>query len=609
MTIESWLENIGLGMYRDLFNEHAIDLDILETLTNDDLEKMGIVSLGHRKKILQAIGRLEKIQETGPAIEYESEVELRDYLAVIWNYRRFFIGAVIIFSLAFWTYKGTVYFGNTSSFSNYTALINLSFPGYEAGKYPNDSLFKIEDIIASSVLNKIYQKHQIDPSKVPLNSFIKAFKVSYLSSEQDFIKQTYSKRIDLIDKKLELVELEKLQAELKEELNRVTQSQVLLLFEKNNDWPLRDVEVQALLEDVPAVWKENAINEKGVFSTEVTRYEVETLFDYDNIFGVVDSQAGAQWTTEPLIGLEMLKKNIVYFKNYLGDVGRIPNIKNYKTPATNLTISDLDDVEKPPTIQSYKTPTTGLFINDIIKATIEIENFVLPNLIFSYTQMGIYEDSIQVFLFYNSQIFQLEKEKELLDQKSKVINTVMETYSETVVERSETAAGVQRFSTGPTMPHLDGSFLRDLIALGKQSDEMEFKKGLMVELKGYRLKYTEIKSDINNLETLRENLKESKDDSTSTVFIEKMKNKTKSTVDELAYLLQSTKELEKQTGALNYLDQSMYSNLGYNKKDELLPEFVSSGNIKGYMIGVVVVLMIVAMVSFLSAYIKEKPVV
>jgi len=185
----------------------------------------------------------------------------------------------------------------------------------------------------------------------------------------------------------------------------------------------------------------------------------------------------------------------------------------------------------------------------------------------------------------------------------------METYSETVVERSETAAGVQRFSTGPTMPHLDGSFLRDLIALGKQSDEMEFKKGLMVELKGYRLKYTEIKSDINNLETLRENLKESKDDSTSTVFIEKMKNKTKSTVDELAYLLQSTKELEKQTGALNYLDQSMYSNLGYNKKDELLPEFVSSGNIKGYMIGVVVVLMIVAMVSFLSAYIKEKPVV
>jgi len=596
-------------MYRDLFNEHAIDLDILETLTNDDLEKMGIVSLGHRKKILQAIGRLEKIQETGPAIEYESEVELRDYLAVIWNYRRFFIGAVIIFSLAFWTYKGTVYFGNTSSFSNYTALINLSFPGYEAGKYPNDSLFKIEDIIASSVLNKIYQKHQIDPSKVPLNSFIKAFKVSYLSSEQDFIKQTYSKRIDLIDKKLELVELEKLQAELKEELNRVTQSQVLLLFEKNNDWPLRDVEVQALLEDVPAVWKENAINEKGVFSTEVTRYEVETLFDYDNIFGVVDSQAGAQWTTEPLIGLEMLKKNIVYFKNYLGDVGRIPNIKNYKTPATNLTISDLDDVEKPPTIQSYKTPTTGLFINDIIKATIEIENFVLPNLIFSYTQMGIYEDSIQVFLFYNSQIFQLEKEKELLDQKSKVINTVMETYSETVVERSETAAGVQRFSTGPTMPHLDGSFLRDLIALGKQSDEMEFKKGLMVELKGYRLKYTEIKSDINNLETLRENLKESKDDSTSTVFIEKMKNKTKSTVDELAYLLQSTKELEKQTGALNYLDQSMYSNLGYNKKDELLPEFVSSGNIKGYMIGVVVVLMIVAMVSFLSAYIKEKPVV
>ena len=53
-TMTAWLESLGLGQYADAFAEHAIDLEILADLSDQDLEKIG-VRLGHRRKILKAV--------------------------------------------------------------------------------------------------------------------------------------------------------------------------------------------------------------------------------------------------------------------------------------------------------------------------------------------------------------------------------------------------------------------------------------------------------------------------------------------------------------------------------------------------------------------------
>src|SRR3954468_21552018 len=52
--IGDWLDGLGLGQYRSAFAAHDIDFDVLEDLTDADLETIG-VSLGHRKKLLRAI--------------------------------------------------------------------------------------------------------------------------------------------------------------------------------------------------------------------------------------------------------------------------------------------------------------------------------------------------------------------------------------------------------------------------------------------------------------------------------------------------------------------------------------------------------------------------
>ena len=58
LDIDGWLRGIGLGRYAEDFRANGIDGELLSRLTNDDLRDIGVVSLGHRKKLLRAIATL-----------------------------------------------------------------------------------------------------------------------------------------------------------------------------------------------------------------------------------------------------------------------------------------------------------------------------------------------------------------------------------------------------------------------------------------------------------------------------------------------------------------------------------------------------------------------
>jgi class 3 adenylate cyclase/predicted ATPase len=56
--IAVWLERLGLKQYARCFAENDIDFSILCDLTDQDLEKIGVQPLGHRRKLLRAIEEL-----------------------------------------------------------------------------------------------------------------------------------------------------------------------------------------------------------------------------------------------------------------------------------------------------------------------------------------------------------------------------------------------------------------------------------------------------------------------------------------------------------------------------------------------------------------------
>jgi hypothetical protein len=56
-TITEWLASLGLPEYAQRFAENGIDASVLRYLTDQDLEKIGVL-LGHRRKMLAAIAEL-----------------------------------------------------------------------------------------------------------------------------------------------------------------------------------------------------------------------------------------------------------------------------------------------------------------------------------------------------------------------------------------------------------------------------------------------------------------------------------------------------------------------------------------------------------------------
>ena len=63
MDIAAWLRDLGLERYEQAFQDNEIDAEILPTLTADDLKDLGILVIGHRRKLLNAIGALTNATE------------------------------------------------------------------------------------------------------------------------------------------------------------------------------------------------------------------------------------------------------------------------------------------------------------------------------------------------------------------------------------------------------------------------------------------------------------------------------------------------------------------------------------------------------------------
>ena len=58
MDVVVWLRSLGLGKYEAVFRENDIDETVLPSLTHENLKELGVASLGHRVKLLDAIAAL-----------------------------------------------------------------------------------------------------------------------------------------------------------------------------------------------------------------------------------------------------------------------------------------------------------------------------------------------------------------------------------------------------------------------------------------------------------------------------------------------------------------------------------------------------------------------
>ena len=75
LDIAQWLSDIGLAQYQGAFRANDIDVSILVELTPEDLTDLGITSVGHRRKLLAEI---TKLQLDGPVTSAQNASDTTD---------------------------------------------------------------------------------------------------------------------------------------------------------------------------------------------------------------------------------------------------------------------------------------------------------------------------------------------------------------------------------------------------------------------------------------------------------------------------------------------------------------------------------------------------
>ncbi len=68
VDVAAWLTGLGLEQYQQAFRDNEIDADLLPKLTADDLKDLGVVLIGHRRRLLQAIADLGSSQEAATSV-------------------------------------------------------------------------------------------------------------------------------------------------------------------------------------------------------------------------------------------------------------------------------------------------------------------------------------------------------------------------------------------------------------------------------------------------------------------------------------------------------------------------------------------------------------
>src|SRR3954453_6917927 len=58
MDVAAWLRALGLDQYEAAFRANAVDAEVLPTLTGEELKDIGVSSIHHRRRLLEAIAVL-----------------------------------------------------------------------------------------------------------------------------------------------------------------------------------------------------------------------------------------------------------------------------------------------------------------------------------------------------------------------------------------------------------------------------------------------------------------------------------------------------------------------------------------------------------------------
>ena len=361
------------------------------------------------------------------------EIDLKDLLRAIIRTKVAVVAALLLVGAAFWTalIGLSVVAPPTSSHS---LNIYLTFEGSTEGTYPNGTEYRPYDIIAPVILNRVYDASPL-ANYLDRDEFISGFTVVPYIPDHDLIRSKYN----LDTNGLSQAEIENLQQQLRNELNQSAMTAATTTFTTTNS-NVPNNALQDALRNIPEAWAQHMVINVGVLNYETTIYSS----------AVVDIDLVEQM--DYLIAFEILLEKIRLLRDNIRAIEELPNGRVVRDAESGLSAPDLERV------------------------IFDMEQYQIKPLVSPIQNLRIAKNKEFVALYFEDQVRELERSRELADKKRQNLADAYNTYVNNQVEADGTRPAVA--TQGNMIPQFGAEFLDRIVDLTNAELDLQFRQDM-----------------------------------------------------------------------------------------------------------------------------------
>lgn len=344
----------------------------------------------------------------------------------------------------------------------YSKPIRLTFPNAHKLLFPSGAKFAYNDIVAPAVVQIAYDRNNIKEYGWSVAELQSALTAAPYSPAYPLLMKRYG--ILMSDKKLTADQIAELQKQMEKDIEQATSGEALISLRLDKKDLPKDV-ASKLLNDIPAIWAERAIKQKGVLTINA-QLASATSINKDLIIN-----------EDPIVASDIIGEKLTVLKS---------------------NIAELVDYEG---AQSIIDPVSGMKLQDLNYAVTDVENYLLGSLVAPIRELGLTDAPQKTIFYYQDRIKKLNLQLGALKKKADAVKTVYESYNQ---------SGTTVTSSGVTgMSEISADVVDKLVSLSGDADKQRYRQELHDNWIGLVGQIANIEASINDAQLVLDAVKKS----------------------------------------------------------------------------------------------------
>lgn len=352
----------------------------------------------------------------------------------VWKY---WVLALIIVSCAFFAIKALQVAFHVNDVV-YSKPIRLTFPKAQQLEFPSGAKFAYSDIVAPAVVQVAFERNNLKAYDLTVADLQNSLSAMPYAPTYPLIIIKYEKLMS--DKKLTIEQLNNLQKRMEDEVNQATKGEAVITLRLDKK-VLPQLVIDKFLNDIPAIWAERAMNEKGVLEVNAQLASINSL------------NADLIKKSEGLIAGDLLYEKLALLKENIKEMSKFEGV------------------------QSIKDPVTGMKLMDLSFAVDDLGRYVIGDLISPLRELGLSRDVKSTLYYYEDKVNKLKINLAALNRQANALKDVYDSYVQ--VDRKAPEQGKEGQISSPTVvPQLSADMLDKLVSFSGEAVRETYKQEL-----------------------------------------------------------------------------------------------------------------------------------